>query len=113
MGLLIVLFRIDMVAVEPAFRTAPRRAAGIFLIAVSLLFTLMWLGMIVPGDPGRPARRADRLRHREPGPPARTEPGTSDRDPKSALEQWQVAAAGLSNRPPTLGLVEWMADTGP
>jgi hypothetical protein len=112
MGLLIVLFRIDMVAVEPAFRTAPRRGAGIFLIAVSVLFTLMWLGMIVPAIPGD--LPAGRIVYDIASPVHLLDRAGDERSrSKSALEQWQVAAAGLSNRPPTLGLVEWMADTGP
>jgi hypothetical protein len=106
MGLLIGLFRIDMVAVELAFRAAPRRGAGIFLIAVSTLFTLMWLGMIVPAIPGD--LPAGRIVYDIASPVHLLDRAGGERSRSRAAR-----GAGLSNRPPTLGLVEWMADTAP
>lgn len=51
-GLLDGLVRLRMDVVSAAFERTPRRSAGVFLIVVGVLFTGLWLAMILPAVPG-------------------------------------------------------------
>jgi hypothetical protein len=51
-GLFDGVLRLRVHVVSAAFEDAPRRAAGVFLLVVGVLFVALWLAMIVPAIPG-------------------------------------------------------------